>query len=78
MSRTAGFQILIADDEKVQREMLAGFLNKQGYKTVSVEDGAKALDRYSSGSFDLVLTDFRMPGMDGFTLLTELKRRNPE
>jgi two-component system NtrC family response regulator len=78
MSRTAGFQILIADDEKVQREMLAGFLNKQGYKTVAVEDGAEALDRYSSGSFDLVLTDFRMPGMDGFTLLPELKRRNPE
>jgi DNA-binding NtrC family response regulator len=78
MSRTVGFQILIADDEKVQREILAGFLNKQGYKTVSVEDGAKALDHYSSGSFDLVLTDFRMPGMDGFTLLTELKRRNPE
>ena len=78
MSRTAGFQILIADDEKVQREMLAGFLNKQGYKTVAVEDGAEALDRYSSGSFDLVLTDFRMPGMDGFALLPELKRRNPE
>ena len=78
MSRPAGFQILIVDDEKVQREMLAGFLSKQGYKTVAVEDGAKALERYSSGSFDLVLTDFRMPGMDGFALLKELKRRNPE
>jgi DNA-binding NtrC family response regulator len=78
MSRPAGFQILIVDDEKVQREMLAGFLSKQGYKTVAVEDGAKALERYASGSFDLVLTDFRMPEMDGLGLLTELKRRNPE
>jgi two-component system NtrC family response regulator len=78
MSRTAGFQILIVDDEKVQREILAGFLSKQGYKSAAVEDGAKALERYSAGSFDLVLTDFRMPGMDGFTLLMELKRRNPE
>jgi len=78
MSRPAGFQILIVDDEKIQREMLAGFLSKQGYKAVAAEDGAKALERYASGSFDLVLTDFRMPGMDGFALLTELKRRNPE
>jgi len=77
MSRPAGFQILIVDDEKIQREMLAGFLSKQGYKAVAAEDGAKALERYASGSFDLVLTDFRMPGMDGFALLTELKRRNP-
>ena len=78
MSRTQEFQILIVDDEKVQREMLAGFLNKQGYRTVAAEDGAGALERYSSGSFDLVLTDFRMPGMDGFALLKEMKRRNPE
>jgi len=78
MSRTGEFRILIVDDEKVQREMLAGFLSKQGYKTVAVEDAAKALERYSAESFDLVLTDFRMPGMDGFTLLQELKRHNPE
>jgi CheY-like chemotaxis protein len=65
MSRPQEFQILIVDDEKVQREMLAGFLNKLGYRTVAAEDGAGALERYSSGSFDLVLTDFRMPGMDG-------------
>ena len=78
MSRPQEFQILIVDDEKVQREMLAGFLNKQGYRTVAAEDGAGALERYSSGSFDLVLTDFRMPGMDGFALLKEMKRRNPE
>jgi two-component system NtrC family response regulator len=78
MSRPQEFQILIVDDEKVQREMLAGFLNKQGYRTVAAEDGAGALERYSSGAFDLVLTDFRMPGMDGFALLREMKRRNPE
>lgn len=78
MSRTADFQILLVDDEKAQREMLAGFLSRQGYKVVTAEDGVGALERYSAGSFDLVLSDFRMPGMDGFTLLRELKRRNPE
>ena len=78
MSRPGDFQILIIDDEKVQREMLAGFLNKQGYRTVAVEDGVKGLERFSAGSFDLVLSDFRMPGMDGLALLKEMKRRNPE
>ena len=78
MSRIAGFQILIVDDEKVQREMLEGFLNKQGYKAIAVEDGARAIERFSMGSFDLVLTDFRMPGLDGIQLLKELKRRNAE
>jgi Nif-specific regulatory protein len=78
MSQASRFQILIVDDEKVQRDMLAGFLNKQGYETVAVEGGARALEQFSSGSFDLVLTDFKMPGMDGLELLRELKRRNPE
>jgi Nif-specific regulatory protein len=78
MSQTARFQILIADDEKVQREMLEGFLNKQGYKAVAVENGGKAIERFSLGIFDLVLTDFRMPGLDGIQLLKELKRRNAE
>jgi Nif-specific regulatory protein len=78
MSQTSGFQILIVDDEKVQREILEGFLNKQGYQAIAVEDGKKAVERFSIGSFDLVLTDFRMAGMDGIQLLKELKRRNAE
>jgi DNA-binding NtrC family response regulator len=78
MSRAADFRILIVDDEKVQREMLAGFLGKQGYPSDSAADGVEALKFYASGSFDLVLTDLRMPGLDGFALLKELKRRNPE
>jgi two-component system NtrC family response regulator len=78
MSRPGNVRILIVDDEKVQREMLAGFLNKQGYKVVAAEDGAMALEKFSDGAFDLVLTDFRMPGLDGLTLLKEIRRRNPE
>lgn len=78
MNPKSGFHILIVDDEKVQREMLEGFLNKQGYKALAVEDGAKAAERFSLGSFDLVLTDLRMPGMDGIQLMKELKRRNAE
>jgi Nif-specific regulatory protein len=78
MKGTAKFQVLIVDDEQVQREMLEGFLAKQGYGVETAGSGAQALDRYKRSSFDLVLTDLRMPGMDGIQLLKELKRFNPE
>jgi Nif-specific regulatory protein len=78
MRGTPKFRILIADDEQVQREMLEGFLAKQGYGVGTAEDGAQALERFKGGAFDLVLTDYRMPGMDGIQLLRELKRLNPE
>jgi two-component system NtrC family response regulator len=69
---------LIVDDEKVQLEMLGGFLVKQGYEATAAEDGQKALEKFKSGTFDLVLTDFRMPGMDGIQLLREVRRLQPQ
>ncbi len=78
MSRTTHFQILIVDDEKAQSEILEGFLVKQGYGAISAEDGQRALEKFRNGAFDLVLTDYRMPGMDGIQLLREVRRLNPE
>ncbi|MFH1758564.1 MAG: sigma-54 dependent transcriptional regulator, partial [Pseudomonadota bacterium] len=78
MSGASKFQILIVDDEKVQREMLAGFLVKQGYGAMTAEDGPRALEKFKSGTFDLMLTDYRMPAMEGIQLLKEIKRLNPE
>ncbi|MBP1716923.1 MAG: response regulator containing CheY-like receiver, AAA-type ATPase, and DNA-binding domain [Deltaproteobacteria bacterium] len=78
MSRASDFQILIVEDDESSRNQLKGFLIKKGYRVVAVEDGETALNQFSTGSFDLVLTDFKMPGMDGLQLLHELKRRNPE
>jgi DNA-binding NtrC family response regulator len=78
MNRTAKLRILIVDDEKVQREILEGFLVKQGYEATAAEDGQNALERFTSGAFDLVLTDYRMPGLDGIQLLREVRRLQPE
>lgn len=71
-------EILIVDDERVQCEMLAGFLRKQGYRPDTAENGRIALEKFKTGSFDLVLTDQRMPEMEGLQLLKEIKRLNPE
>jgi two-component system NtrC family response regulator len=78
MNGTSRFQILIVDDENVQLEMLKGFLVKQGYGVDTAEDGKRGWEKFKRGSFDLILTDLRMPGMDGLQLLREVKGLNPE
>ena len=78
MSRVPRLRILIVDDEKVQLEILEGFLVKQGYEATAAEDGQRALEKFKNGSFDAVLTDYRMPGMDGMQLLREVRRLQPE
>jgi two-component system NtrC family response regulator len=78
MSRVPRLRILIVDDEKVQLEILEGFLVKQGYEATAAEDGQRALEKFKNGSFDAVLTDYRMPGMDGIQLLREVRRMQPE
>ena len=70
-------KILIVDDEPLQRDLLKGFLEKQGYDVMTAPDGKGAITCFSSHPFQLVLLDHRMPGMDGDELLGHLKERNP-
>jgi two-component system NtrC family response regulator len=70
--------ILIVDDEAAQRSALAGFLRKKGYEILQAESAEAALTTVQHQVVDLVLTDLRMPGLDGARLLSELKRLNPE
>lgn len=78
MNGASKMKILIVDDEVVQREMLEGFLVKQGHVAESAADGQTAVRKFREGDFDFVLTDLRMPGMDGIQLLKELRGMNPE
>ena len=72
------FRILVVDDEPAQRELVAGFLNKQAFEVSSAESGAKAVELFRQDSFDLVLTDQKMPNMSGLDLLQAVHAINPE
>ncbi|MHB1310741.1 MAG: sigma-54-dependent transcriptional regulator [Gemmatimonadaceae bacterium] len=69
--------ILVVDDEAAQRTVLAGFLRKQGMEVLTAGSADEALPLAASRMLDLVLTDLRMPGKDGLTLLDGLRAINP-
>jgi DNA-binding NtrC family response regulator len=70
-------RILIVDDEIEMRIALEATLKREGYETVTAENGQVGLDRLGKESFDLVLTDMRMPEMGGMDLLRSLKKHYP-
>lgn len=74
----SNFSILIIDDEESQVQSLKTFLSKREYKIFTANSGERGYDIASSNLIDIVLTDFKMPGWDGFTVLTKIKELNPE
>jgi two-component system NtrC family response regulator len=72
------FRILVVDDEPAQRELISGFLKKQGFDVSSAENGVKAVELFRQDSIDLVLTDQKMPHMSGLDLLQAVRAINPE
>ena len=72
------YRILIVDDEESQREMLAGFLQKEGYYVSTADSGESALKLCEDEYFELALVDLKMPGMNGIDLLERLKKEIPD
>jgi len=70
-------RILIVDDEKIKRVTLADDLAGQGHDVVAAADGAEALRVLEEERFDLVVTDLKMPGIDGLELLKRVKQTAP-
>jgi two-component system response regulator PilR (NtrC family) len=71
-------RILVVDDEQSMRELLSIMLRKEGYVVVTAENGKKAVTAMQAEIFDLVITDLKMPQMDGITLLKEIKEASPD
>ncbi len=71
-------RIVVVDDEPSQRELIGGFLAKQGHEVFLAASGSEALAYVTNRQVDLVLSDCRMPGMSGPELLLGIKSVNPE
>ncbi|WP_076789014.1 sigma-54 dependent transcriptional regulator [Chlorobium sp. KB01] len=71
------YTILVVEDEPVQLESLAGFLSKQGYRVLKAANPEQAILNIRNSAVDIVLSDFRMPGMSGVKLLEAIKEINP-
>ena len=69
--------LLVVDDDEGNRDVLSRRLMRDGYEVMLAESGPQALRMLNRYNFDLVLLDIMMPGMDGITMLNEL-RRNPQ
>ena len=73
----SGLPVLIADDEPSMRGMLSQLLEEEGYQAIEAENGDDALAIFKQSPCPLVITDIRMPGLNGIELLQEIKRINP-
>lgn len=70
-------QALIVDDEPHIRAQLSRALEAKGFTCDAAADGAEALQRFDTGHHQLVVTDLKMPNMNGYTLATELLKISP-
>ncbi len=68
--------ILIADDEKLIRNVLKEYLLVENYHVFEANDGKEVLDIIRNNCIDLILLDIMMPNMDGFSALKEIKKEN--
>jgi PAS domain S-box-containing protein len=74
--RLAGKKILVAEDDPFSLEMITYLLSKTGATLITARDGRETVDVFDHDSFDLVLLDIRLPGMNGYEILHEIRLRN--
>ena len=70
--------ILVVDDEPGVRSALSGVLKDEGYDVDAVESGEACLERLARGSYDVVVLDVWLPGMDGLATLARMRERQVE
>ena len=74
----ANKRILVVDDDSYVREMTELTLTRKGYEVGTAPEARSALAKLEDGDYDLVLSDIKMPGMDGLELLEAIRTRAPE
>ena len=71
-------RVLVVDDERAMAEMLADGLADRGYQATALSSSEEAKDRLRTDPYDALVTDLRMPGVDGLALLAEARRLSPD
>jgi putative nucleotidyltransferase with HDIG domain len=71
-------RVLVVDDEKFIRDILADFLGMEGYIVRTAEDGSSAVSELSRARYDMVISDLKMPKMGGLELLKEVSKAHPD
>jgi CheY-like chemotaxis protein len=72
------YTILVVEDEESLRSLIVSFLSKLGHSSLTAKDGVEALDKIKGNKIDAVITDIKMPNMDGIILTSEISRQYPE
>jgi response regulator RpfG family c-di-GMP phosphodiesterase len=75
---TVAPRVLVVDDEKVIREILADFLSLEGFQVAVASDGVVALEKLSKSPFDMVISDLKMPNMGGLELLEHIQKEHED
>ncbi len=70
-------KILVVDDEPLARNSMAMFLELQGHEVCQAADGVEALDLFASDHFAVVVSDMKMPRMDGLRLIEQIRILKP-
>lgn len=76
-AKTGQRKILVIDDEVDILDLISDFLTDQGHEVVSAQEGVNALGKLAGSNFDLIISDIKMPGMDGEKLYQTLAHKNP-
>jgi DNA-binding NtrC family response regulator len=72
------FCILVVDDDQQQREMLTSYLSNHSFNTVTAENGKQAIEALTRTQVDLIVSDVRMPEMNGFTFHETIRKKGHE
>ncbi|HDM76403.1 MAG TPA: sigma-54-dependent Fis family transcriptional regulator [Deltaproteobacteria bacterium] len=78
MNLEKNLSLLLIDDEEVIHDSIGDFLREQGYQVISAYSGEEGLELLRERAIDIVITDIRMPGIDGLGVLKEIHRTNQD
>ena len=73
-----GVRILVVDDDSSLRTIVSEMLSRLGYAVLSTDSGENGLNVFLRNKFDIVLSDYEMPGMDGVAFASHIKQNSPD